>query len=182
VQYVLYVKSVGDGTNYTDSEEAHVNVSFGGSTEPETVTDVLTLTTFGVSGTSYTSETAQRGASGIESDAVYSAQLAGDKGSIQLRSKNSNSGIVTTTSGGNVRKITIVWNDATANERALDIYGSNTAFKDPTELYNTSATKLGSIVKGSSTTLEITGNYPYIGMRSNNGAMYITSIEISYEK
>jgi len=35
-QYVLYVKSVGDGTNYTDSEEAHVNVSFGGSTEPET--------------------------------------------------------------------------------------------------------------------------------------------------
>ena len=33
-KYVLYVKSVGDGENYKDSDEAAVNISFGGKSEP----------------------------------------------------------------------------------------------------------------------------------------------------
>lgn len=147
------------------------------------VTDVLTQATFGVSGTNYTTkEGIKKGASGIESDAVYDAQLAGDKGSIQLRSTNSNSGIVTTASGGNARKIVVEWNADTAAARVLDIYGSDTPFTAATELYNNGkGTKIGSI-KRSETTLEIEGNYPYIGFRSNSSAVYIMKIEITYEK
>ena len=151
------------------------------------VTDVLTQATFGVSGTTYTTkEGIKKGASGIESDAVYNANLAGDKQSIQLRSgtsKNStiHAGIVTKTSGGNVRKIVIEWNSATGATRTLDVYGSDTPFNTANDLYETSATKIGSIGRNE-TEVEITGNYPYVGLRSQDGAMYLTKIEITYEK
>ena len=180
---MLYVKSTADAP-FVESAPAK-SEPFTITTEQQvaTVTDVLTQTTFGVSGTNYTPKTdIKKGASGIESDAVYAAQLAGDKGSIQLRSSNSNSGIVTTASGGNARKIVVEWNADTATARILDIYGSDTPFTAATELYNNGkGTKIGSI-KRSETTLEIEGNYPYIGFRSNSGAMYITKIEITYEK
>ena len=42
-------------------------------------------------------------------------------------------------------------------------------------------TKLGSIVKGTSTELEITGDYQFIGLRSNSGAMYIDSITVVWK-
>lgn len=118
-----------------------------------------------------------------DSGAAYSGQSAGGNGSIQLRSSNSNSGIVTTKSGGKVTKVTIAWNDNTTNGRTLDVYGKNSAYTKPTDLYSSSTqgTKLGSIVKGTSTELTISGDYAYIGMRSNNGAMYIDSIEIVWE-
>ena len=41
---------------------------------------------------------------------------------------------------------------------------------------------LGSIVYGTSTELTITGDYPFIGLRSNSGAMYLTSISIDWQK
>ncbi|MGN0006921.1 MAG: hypothetical protein ACI35T_02360 [Alistipes sp.] len=44
MQYVLYVKSVGDGTNYLDSDEASINVSFSEEGDIYTlVTDASTL-------------------------------------------------------------------------------------------------------------------------------------------
>lgn len=143
------------------------------------LTDILNNAFTGVSGTSYTAWSG----SGSESSAVYAGQSAGSNSSIQLRSKNSNSGIVTTTSGGKVRKVVVTWNASTANGRTLDIYGSNTAYTSPTDLYNTSTqgTKLGSIVCGTSTELEITGDYAYIGLRSNKDAMYLAEIQISWE-
>ena len=145
------------------------------------ITDTLTRATTGVTGTSYTSWSGKTGNSG----AVYAGQSAGDKTSIQLHSNNSNSGIVTTASGGNVRKISLTWQSDTSDGRTLDIYGSNTAYTNPTQLYSTSTqgTKLGSIVKGSgkATELEITGDYAFIGMRSNSGAMYITEINIEWQ-
>ena len=117
------------------------------------------------------------------SSAKYSGNSAGSNGAIQLRSNNSNSGIVTTVSGGKVKKIIIEWEANTGNGRTLDIYGKNGAYTDPTDLYNSSTqgTKLGSIIKGTSTELEITDDYTYVGLRSNSGAMYITSITIIWE-
>lgn len=117
------------------------------------------------------------------SGAVYAGQSAGGNDSIQLRTTNSNSGIIVTSTGGKVVKITIVWQSNTSNGRTLDIYGKNTAYSSPTELYSsdTQGTKLGSIVKGTSTELTIEGDYAYIGLRSNNNAMYITSITIKWQ-
>ena len=144
-----------------------------------TTTDVLNLETTGVTGNTYTEWSGKTGVSG----AVYAGQSAGENESIQLRSKNSNSGIVTTASGGNAKKVTVVWNSNTESGRTLDIYGKNTAYEDATDLYSTDSkgTKLGSIVYGTSTELTITGDYPFIGLRSNNGAMYLTSISIDWQ-
>ena len=143
----------------------------------ETVSDVLNRSTIGVTDTVYTDWSNKTGTSG----AVYAGQSAGGNDSIQLRSKNSNSGIITTASGGKVSKVIVVWNSNTDSGRTIDIYGDTTAYTSPTELYNTpKGTKLGSIVKGTSTELTITGDYSYIGIRSNSGALYLDSIEIQW--
>ena len=146
------------------------------------VTDILTVSMTGVSGTTYTS---WEGVTS-NSDAVYAGQSAAGNDAIQLRSKNSNSGIITTASGGTIKKIIVTWNSNTDNGRTLDIYGKNVAYTSPTQLYQTTGntgqgTKLGSIINGTSTTLEITDNYTFIGMRSASGAMYIDKIEIIWE-
>lgn len=144
-----------------------------------TVTDVLDRAFTGVTGTSYSSWSGKK----ATSDAVYAGQSAGGNESIQLRSSNNNSGIVTTTSGGKVKKVTVTWNSNTANGRTLNVYGSNTAYTAATDLYNSSkqGELLGTIVKGTSTELTITGDYKYIGMRSAGSAMYLTEIKIEWE-
>ena len=143
------------------------------------VTDVLTRETTGVTGTSYSSWSDVR----VTSNAVYAGQSAGGNESIQLRSNNNNSGIITTTSGGKVKSITVTWNSNTAEGRTLNIYGSNTAYTNPTELYSedTQGTLLGSIVNGESTSLTVEGDYTFIGIRSKSAAMYLDQIEITWE-
>lgn len=108
-------------------------------------------------------------------------------GTVQLRSKE-NSGIVTTTSGGRATKVVVTWNvaagnDQTATGRTLNIYGSTTPYTSAADLYDTSiqGTLIGTIVCGTSTELVITGDYPYIGLRSDDGAMYLNQIEITWE-
>jgi hypothetical protein len=111
----------------------------------------------------------------------YSCNSAGGNESIQLRSKE-NSGIVSTSSIGKVKKVSVIWHDNTTNDRTLNIYGKNTAYSEPSDLYgNNSGTLLGTIVKGTSTELTITGNYTYIGLRSNNGTMYLPEINITWD-
>lgn len=143
------------------------------------VTDVLTREVTGITGTNYSSFSGKN----VTSDAVYAGNCAGGKSSIQLRSSNSNSGIVSTTSGGKVKKIAVTWNQNTVSGRTLDIYGSNTAYKSASDVYSSSnkGTKLGSIVYGTSTELLIDGNYDYIGMRSYENTMYLTDISITWE-
>ena len=146
-----------------------------------TLTDNLVLETTGVeSGSTYTNWSGKTAADG--SDAVYSGNSGGVNSSIQLRSNNSNSGIVSTTTGGTIKKVVVEWNSNTAGGRTLDIYGSTTAYTNATDLYNANAgTKLGSVVYGTSTELSITGDYQYIGLRSNNNAMFLDKISIYWE-
>ncbi|MBR5531536.1 MAG: chitobiase/beta-hexosaminidase C-terminal domain-containing protein [Bacteroidaceae bacterium] len=147
------------------------------------VEDIITIDLIGETGSSYTSWRDKRS----NSTAVYAGQSISNADNIQLRSdkdKNNNySGVVTTTSGGKVKKIIVEWGGATANGRTLNIYGKNDAYSNPNDLYDNtkSGTKLGTIVKGTSTELEITGDYTYVGLRSNSSAMYITSITIIWE-
>ncbi len=116
------------------------------------------------------------------SGAAYKGQSSGTYQSIQLRSSNNNSGIVTTTSIGNVTKVTVAWNSNTVNGRTLNVYGSNTAYTSPTQLYgdNIVGDLLGTIVCGTDTVLNITGNYAYIGLRSAANAMYLDKIKITW--
>ena len=143
------------------------------------VTDVLNRAFTGVTSgsTNYTNWTGT-GTSG----AVYAGNSAGSNDAIQLRSNNNNSGIVTTTSGGTVVKVTVVWESHTQSGRVLNVYGSNTAYSAATDLYddNTDGDLLGTIVYGTSTELVISGDYAYIGLRSADGAMYLTEIDITW--
>ena len=149
-----------------------------GQTRTE-VTDVMNQTWTGVTGTSYTAKTDLAGSA---SSAVYSVQCAGGNSSIQLRSNNNNSGIVSTTSGGTVTKVTVTWNSNTSNGRTLNVYGSNSVYSAPSDLYgNNAGTLIGTIVCGTSTELDITDAYEYIGMRSASGAMYLTEIDVTWE-
>ena len=147
------------------------------NTETKNVDDTLNNSTTGVSGTNYTEWSKT-----VKSSAVYSGQSAGGNDSIQLRSKNSSSGIVTTTSGGKATNISVVWNNNTDSGKKLDVYGKNTAYNKATDLYNNTnkGTKIGDIVCGTSTELTITDDYSYIGLRSNDGALYLDSITISW--
>lgn len=144
--------------------------------DPYTV-DVLTREVTGIEGTTYKDWSGKTLASG----AVYAGQSAGSNESIQLRSNNSNSGVITTVSGGYAKKVVVKWNSNTTSERTLNVYGKSTAYTSPTELYgNASGDLLGTIKCGTSNELVIDGDYEYIGMRSNSGAMYIEQISISW--
>ena len=145
------------------------------------VVDVLNRELIEITGTNYTDWSDKKS----NSSAVFAGNSSGggnDKDYIQLRSDKSTSGIITTTSGGKATKVVVTWDESTSNGRTLDIYGKNSAYTEATDLYNNNnkGTKLGSIVKGTSTELTISGDYEYIGLRSNSGAMYIDEIRITW--
>lgn len=118
----------------------------------------------------------------ITSNAVFagSASSGADK-YIQLRSKN-NSGIVSTTSGGKLKSVTITFNAATT-DRSIDVYGSNTAYTAASDLYGANAgTKLGTIAaNGDNMTLTVDGDYAFVGLRSSKDAIYIDKITIVWD-
>lgn len=167
------------GYNFNLSEVA------GGVDDEESVagevTDVLDQALVGVVVGTYKEWSGKEAVSG----AAYSGISAGSNGSIQLRSDKSSScsGIITTKSGGRIRKVVVEWNSKTIAGRTLDIYGKNTAYTSTADLYDAEnqGTKLGTIVCETSTELEVEGDYRYIGLRSNSGAMYLLSIEITWQ-
>ena len=104
-------------------------------------------------------------------------------GAIQMRSKE-NSGIVVTSSGGTrVKSIIVEWNSETSSSRKLDVYGKNSAYSAAADLYGNTGKQgddLGSIPCGT-TSFEVTGEYKYIGLRSNDGALYLDKLTIVWE-
>ena len=174
------------GANFTLSATSNIVYAVYADETPgaETkVTDNIDLEFTGVSGTSYVAwASSKTGTSG----AVYTGVNAGGNSAIQLRSDVAStkpaSGIISTTSGGKAKKITITWNSNTADDRTLNVFGSNTAYTEVADLVddNKKGTLLGTVVNGTSTILEIAGNYQYIGVRSNSGAMYLDNIAIEW--
>lgn len=118
------------------------------------------------------------------SGAVYAGNSAkNNSGSIQLRSSEK-SGIVTTTSGGRISQIIITWDSQTTSGRQLDIYGSDEPYTSTADLYDYKKPIASAIYENESTTSKLTieGNYPYVGIRSNDGALYIKDITYVWEK
>ena len=148
------------------------------------VTDVLTTDVLGLVASN---QTVYKNFSDIKltSNAIYAGNAAysnENSGAIQLRSSNSNSGIVTTSSNGKVRKIVVDWHTATSGSRVLWVYGSNEPFTSASELYNNTKGERIAEIKMGDTTFEVEGDYSYIGLRSNSGAMYINSITVTWEE
>ena len=150
-----------------------------GNVYADDVTDVLTWEALGLDGSStgYNEYTGKK----ITSNAVYSVLASSGKGKyIQFRTTNNNSGIITTTSGGIIKSVAIEWAENTDASRVLKVYGSNTAYTNTTDLYgDNKGTEIASFAKSDGDkTVEITGEYEYIGFRSENAAMYINKITI----
>lgn len=159
------------------SMAAGVGVAIGGAVAKEAVqvnaaggTDTLNRTSTGVTGTSYAAWSNVSGTSG----AVYAGQSAGGNSSIQLRD-SSPSGIWTTTSGGVIKTVSVVWNSNTTSGRTLNIYGSNSPYST-----QPSSTLVGTIVCGTSTSYSFSADYSYVAVKSNKSAMYLTSISFEW--
>jgi hypothetical protein len=158
------------------------------------VVDVLNYASLGLKAqsTSYAEHTV----SSTNSGASYALQCAVPTDILQFRSSNSNSGVVSTTSGGILKsvKITYVGGDKNTKDRKINVYGSTKAFTDnkPSALYASDDNKdaptalTNDELKYDGTKTEYTYTFPegseytYIGLRSNSGAIYLTSIEITY--
>ena len=144
------------------------------------VSDTLNKTKTGVTGNTYNSWTDVVDQSG----AVYAGNTAGGNGCIQLRNSN-NAGIVITSNTKKVLSVEVSWYTNAGTGTKFSIFGKNTAYESSADLYSSTAsvkgTSLGTITKGTSTSLNISGTYTYIGMRSTDAAMYLNSITITYE-
>ena len=117
-----------------------------------------------------------------ESGATYHFQCANGNDSIQIRSKNSNSGMVGHLNA-NCAAITICFNSNTYNGRTVDIYASNEAFTIA-DMYGDGMTKVGSLQYDENgvaqMTYEFEADYQYIGLRSNDGACYLDYIVVTW--
>lgn len=116
--------------------------------------------------------------------AEYEAYCAAVHG-VQIRSKSSDSGIIGHFEGRTCKSITFhIDGDNTYSGKDIDIYASNSPF-DITDMFG-SMEKIGSVHYEQSNTsthtltYTFTGSYSYIGFRSNNGAIFFDSIEITW--
>ena len=145
------------------------------------IIDVLDNAFTGISGTTYTEWSGKTATSKAE----YAGLTAGDKSTIKLRSKNSNEGVVTTASGGTLKSITVKFNSATAAARVLDIYADNTAYTAPSELFGDApkGTNVASfkMEDGASQSYTFTGNYKFLGFRSNNLALSLDTVIVVWK-
>ena len=122
---------------------------------------------------------------------TYQGKSLKSANSIQMNSSISGasaySGIVTTfTHNLKAKKVKVTWNGNTSNGSMLYVYGKDTPYSGTSDLYDPThyGTLLDSIVKGTSTEVDISAlnaTYPYIGLRSSSGAIYLTEIRIIWE-
>lgn len=143
------------------------------------VTDVITASNLKATGTTYTLFSDVK----VKSEALYSGQSAqtdNNSGIIQLNSSKRNSrnvGIVSTVSGGLIKSVSIEVDGS--NTKTYSVYAKKTAYTKIEDLYNNSKGDL--ILENTSTkSVDVTGEYYYIGIRSKSGAVKIKSITITY--
>lgn len=120
------------------------------------------------------------------SDARYAGQTAaGNEGCFNIRSSKNNSGIVTTQSGGRLKKVTITWG-ANASARTVRFYGKNTPYTAATDLFD--STKSGEVIgtldytkENDESVLILDQDVTYFGLRSISSAIYIKKVVVEWD-
>lgn len=143
------------------------------------VTDVITASNLKATGTTYELFSNVK----VTSEALYSGQSAQTQTgkNIQLNSSKKhgrNIGIVSTVSGGLIKSVSIEVDNSNAN--TYSVYAKKTAYSAIEDLYND--TKQGNLILESKSTgsLDVAGEYYYIGIRSKSNAVKIKKITITY--
>ena len=124
---------------------------------------------------------------GTKTGAYYKGRTATrTTGDFGLRIQNSNEGIVTTTSGGKVKSVTITIR-MHKDPRSLEVYAKNTAYSNPEDVWNseTRGTLIGSVnassVQDVTETVVFDTDYSYVGIKATGGAVNIPEISIAWE-
>lgn len=146
----------------------------------ETVTDAITATGFGAYSSSYSLLTPSSFASSAEYTGVA---MTTEANGIQLTNGSKDPGyvgIITTTSGGTLKNVTVSWKSNTTAGRTLNVYGSNSPFSVKSS-YASQGKLIGTIVYGKSTSLDVTDSYTYVALASSSKAMYFNEIDITWE-
>lgn len=180
--YTFGITALADGYFSQDSPEATLAGSITTGAQPEGMKiDVITWALTDV--TTYQDWSGKQCTGG--STAVYAGHSTkGDNNTIQIKTKDSVSGIWTTTSGGHVRSVTIKF--ATGSTNTVDIYGKDSAYESGADLYNNAkqGVKVGSVAGSGAeevtAKVTFTDDYPYIAIRSYSGACYIISIRVEW--
>lgn len=111
---------------------------------------------------------------------TYNYNVAYNNGNLQFNDKNSDKGIWTTSNpdGYRVLSVSVVWGSG-SNE--FDVYGSKTAYTGVSDLYG--ADTQGTLLDGftASGSVDVEDVCKFLGFRSKKGAVYIKSIEITYD-
>ena len=143
------------------------------------ISDTLTVTSIANNGNGYC-DWADR--AGSTTEAVYAGNTyAGNDSAIQMRTDGSASGIITTTSGGTATRVAVTWGTQAQSGRGIEVYGKNTPYVAASDLYgDNKGTLIGTITCGTNTSLQLAGNYAYIGIKSINAAIYLASLEIEW--
>ena len=167
---------------------ATITVTCGGVSDTATVTVIPTTITHTLTGTFFdikVGETNYKTYKKTVDSASYEAQAAAgnnaDKGKgLQLRSKNSDSGVIGHYEGRTCKSITFTFDSNTQAGRSIEIYASNTPFTIK-DMYGSSVSKVGTInydKNNLTQTYTFTENYSYIVFRSADGALYLKSADI----
>lgn len=144
------------------------------------VTDVITASNLKATGTTYVLFSNVK----VTSEASYSgqsAQTGNNTGIIQLNNSKKNDhniGIVSTVSGGLIKSVSIEVDNS--NAKTYSVYAKKTAYSAIEDLYNDP--KQGDLILESTSTgsVDVTGEYYYIGIRSKKGVVKIKKITITY--
>ena len=143
------------------------------------VTDVITAADLAATSSSYTDFSGVTKPSG----AVYAGRTALNGTAIQINS-NEPIGIVSSSSGGTVKSITLYFSTLQTSTKTINVYGKHSAYSTAKDLYDKSTR--GTLIQGLSSytyngnKYTITDDYEYIGISSSSGAAYIDKIEIEW--
>lgn len=129
------------------------------------------------------------GKNGTSTAAVYAGNSnTQTTGYIGLRKNYSNSGIVSTSSGGMLKAVTLsVYSDDDTYSRTIDVYAKTSPYSSAEDLYNseTAGTLIGSVTSPAkqvtTETIEIPAGYTYVGIRSNDYTSYLVEARIAWE-
>ncbi len=147
------------------------NCAWAQETESTNVTDELTATGLGIK-TSYNDFTSSE----FKSGAIYKGNaLKNTSKSNCIQINKSGTGFFSSKSGGKVKSIKITFQES---KNTLNVYGSNSSYTQVSDISKST------LIQGvtSTTTITVTDDYKYVGFVSKSGAIYISSIEIEWEK
>ena len=96
--------------------------------------------------------------------------------------KGKDAGLVMTTAQAAASKLVITWNKKAAGE--LEIYGKNTPYSAITDLNNNEGELIETVSYSAdgTTTVDLGGNYTFIGIKPVTGVSYVTSIEFIWNE